>query len=119
MIHQVAQEGKKIGQPLNPVDHDEPRRVFQGKLRLFQTGKILRVFQIEIGSAFSEKRHHVTGSPFQTGYEGIADLGAAPADNGKGVRSSPPGKFQHKRDHWPGGGETECVHDKSEKGLLL
>ena len=40
---------RKVGLPLDLVDDDEPRQVFQGKLRLFQTGKILGIFQIEIG----------------------------------------------------------------------
>ena len=49
LIHQIAQERKKIGQPLDLVDDDESRQVFQCELRLFQTGKILGIFQIEIG----------------------------------------------------------------------
>ena len=48
VIHEIAQERKKVGQPLDLVNYDESRHVFQRELRLFKTGKILGVFQIEI-----------------------------------------------------------------------
>ena len=66
-----------------------------------------------------KKRHKVTSSPFQTGYVSIADLGAAAADDRKGVGSFPPVKSQHKLDHGPGGGEGMSGHDKSPKGFPL
>ena len=49
LIHQIAHERKKIGQPLDLVDDDESRQILQCELRLFQPGKILGIFQIEIG----------------------------------------------------------------------
>jgi hypothetical protein len=59
LIHQGAQEGKKIWKPMDLIDHNESGKVLQGELRLFQTGKIPGVFQIEIGiggERFGERR---------------------------------------------------------------
>jgi hypothetical protein len=48
MIHEVAQQGKKIRLELDLIDADHAFQLFQGSLRVFQACQITRVFQIKI-----------------------------------------------------------------------